>query len=733
MPSKIFNKKEMQIIQNIRDKGTAIVIAVIALALIGFLLMDAQGSKNRSAGGNTSIGKVNGESIDGKEYDSKVQEYEAQQAAQMGGSLSPAQSNQLRNQVWDQLVAEKLLMAELNKLGIEFTPAELTSIIYSDDAPQALKQAFTDPNTGVYDVSKVQEWWKNAKKLKTSVEKERKEKESIDQQVIEPARLNSLYTKYNSMFNAAAYYPSWMKQKDAADGANFATVSYTSIPFTVISDTSVKVTDSDIDEYVKKHKALYTQEAGRMISYYSYSSAPNAADTIANKAVLENLKPAFASDSNEKVFLAKTGSTMPLNEDFVYKNKMQGAYKDTIAKLPKGGLFGPYIEGKNFVVAKKIDEKQLPDSARVRHILIKIADLKNGQISNQIRPDSVARKLVDSIANAIKNGADFNELVLKYSDDPGSKDKKGEYSFTSNNSLVDSFYRTTFYEPVGTKKVVLGVDANSYAGYHYIEVLNQFKFGPAYKVAYLSKEITASDETTTKATQDAVKLSGSFRNAKDLDVYAAKNGIKKISYPTPVKESDFSLGALEDAKKIIKWSYDAKEGDVSDPFTVGDQNVVAVLDKVIKEGLPDAKTARPLVEMQIRQEKIAEQIIKKLGVNPTPETAATAYPNLFVQTAGADSSLTFSSPMVPNIGSEPKFIGACFNKENLNKPSKPIIGQRSIFVLRVNSVAAKTPKTADAVAAEVKQHEQQLQQQYRSWFDAMKKLATIKDDRNKNY
>jgi peptidyl-prolyl cis-trans isomerase D len=63
----------MQIIQNIRDKGTAIVITVIALSLIGFLLMDANtGSNNAGASRSTVIGSVNGEDIDGEEFNKRV-------------------------------------------------------------------------------------------------------------------------------------------------------------------------------------------------------------------------------------------------------------------------------------------------------------------------------------------------------------------------------------------------------------------------------------------------------------------------------------------------------------------------------------------------------------------------------------------------------------------------------------------------------------------------------------
>ena len=717
----------MQIIQNIRDKGAAIVIGVIALSLIGFLLMDARGGGNKLFGGapSSSIGKVNGETIDGKEYEQKVEDVKAQQRE----TPTSAQMNGLRDQVWDQMTAERIVVAETDKLGIAFTPAELTSTILSDDAPQILKQNFTDPQTGAYDVDKAAEWWKGVKKLKNS-DKDKKDKQSIQTQIIDPLIFNGIATKYNALFAAAAIYPSWMQAKDSADAATFATVSYTSIPFNVVNDSTVKVTDDEIEKYLDKHKKIYKQEAGRVISYYSFSSAPNGADTSTTRTALEQLVPKFTADTNNKIFLIKNSSNKPLDEDYVYKSKMQGQFKDTIMKLSKGSVFGPFLEGNNFVLAKLIDEKPQPDSVFVRHILIKIADLKEGKLAGpQIRQDTTARKLVDSIATAIKNGADFADLVAKYSDDGGSKASKGEYHFNKDMSLVDSFYRTAFYEPVGTKKVVLGYDPNSYVGFHYIEVLNQYNFEPSYKVAYLSRQIISSDSTITDAGQKANQLAGTYHDAKALDAYAAKNGLKKISNP-PVKESDYRIGALEDAKKVVQWAYGANVGDVSEPFTVDDQNIVAVLEKIIKEGTPDVATARPLVEADIKKQKIAAMIIAKIGANATLESAATAYPGVSVQTAGADSTITFDGSKVINfLGNEPKVLGAVFNKDNLNKVSKPIIGNLGVYLIKVDAMAPKTAQTAAEAAQTAKGREQAMGQQFQGWFQSLKKMATIKDER----
>ncbi len=70
-------------------------------------------------------------------------------------------------------------------------------------------------------------------------------------------------------------------------------------------------------------------------------------------------------------------------------------------------------------------------------------------------------------------------MVLKYSDDQGSKNTKGEYTFSSSQfpNLSKEFAEVAFYGKTGDKKTVK-VENQSYSGYHYIEVLEQKKLEP---------------------------------------------------------------------------------------------------------------------------------------------------------------------------------------------------------------------------------------------------------------
>lgn len=714
----------MQIIQNIREKGTAIVIGVIALSLIGFLLMDANTGSSKLFGSSrsSSVGKVDGESISETEFNERVAAIEEQN----GGKLSGPEGFRQRQQVFELMASERIFMNAAKKAGITFSPAEMTASLSSEEyAPQILKQAFTNPQTGQYDVEKVKEWWKEVRKKNADPQVKKKADEIIDQM-----RIGAMVTKYSGMMSAAAYYPTWLQEKETADNNTFANVTYASIPYNVISDSTIKVTDDEINAYVAKRKSLFKQEAGRIISYVGFSADPSQADSNATKESLEPLKAPFQQDSSVQAFLARNASTLPYDDKFVLKSKMQMPFKDSIVALSKNNVFGPYLDANNYVLAKMVDMRTMPDSVKCRHILVKIADAKDGQI----RPDSVARKLIDSIKLAIAGGADFNEMVLKYSDDEGSKQKKGEYEFGSTTQLVDSFYRTVFYDPVGTKKIVKGESGgqNAYIGYHYIEVLSQWKMEPAFKVAYLGKEILSSEETINTASNKATKLCGAARNSKQLEEYLKKNGLTKISSPTIVKENDYMLGSLQSARELIRWAFNAKQGEVSpEAFSIDNQYVVAVVEKIQQEGVPDAQTARPMVEQEIRNRKKAAEIIKKIPAGTTVEAAAAAYGKT-VQTVGADSTLTFSSLMIPGIGNEPKLIGAAFNKEWQAKPSPAIPGTFGVYVIKVNGYATKPVATPETLQQQRAMREQSLRQQSNNWFSGLKEQATIKDKHNVN-
>ncbi|CAN5840444.1 SurA N-terminal domain-containing protein [soil metagenome] len=709
----------MQIIQSIRDKGAAIVIVVISLSLIGFILMDSkQGGNSLFNSLSTKVGKVNGENIELAYFNKRVKQTEDMQEQRTGQKSSGTQTYQTRDNMWNQIVAEKIFFSEAEKLGISFTSKELSSVLLSNDQSNPLlqEQGMTDPATGKLDLTKAQTALSNIKKFQGD------QRDAVNAQIVDPLKLSSIVAKYSGLLNASVYYPTWMKQKDSTDAKNFATISYVTIPYSEISDSTIKVSDAEINEYVQKHKDLFKQEEGRMISYATFSQLPNQADSERIKALVEELKAPFAADSNPKNFIARNTSTIDFLDKFQPKTKFNIPVIDTIVSQPTGTVYGPYVDKGSYVIAKVLGTKQLPDSVKARHILIPVNDPKTGQ---PINPDSTAKKLADSIFNAIQGGADFAALAFKYGTD-ATKDKGGDLGTFGYGAMVGEFNDYTFENPVGSKKVI-----QTQFGYHVVEIMNQTNFKPAYKIAFVGKEITPSDATINNASLEATRASAE-KDKEALEKYLQKKGIHLTQSPKTVKENDFAVGTLQDARQLVRWAFEAKKGDVSEPYSIGDQFVVATVDKIMEEGTMDAAAARPGSEVIIRNRKKSEMIIQKLGANPTMESAAAAY-NKQIQQAGADSSITMSAQLINGIGIEPKLIGASFNKDYQTKVSPPIPGSSGVYLVKVNSIQAKPADTPAAAAQQLTGKMNTLRGQVGNWFEGLKKQATIKDKRSTYY
>ena len=710
----------MSIIQTIREKGAVIVIALIAISLIGFILMDSMSSGRGSLFGdnNTStLGVVNGEKIQLDNFNTKVKEIE-QQYPNNGSS----QSQQIMESVWNQMVAERIVESQFQDLGITFTPIEMSAVMFSEDAPQQLKQAFTDKETGQYNIEQAKQWWAETKRNKNA-----EQRSAIISQVIDPMRLNSLYTKYTSMISGSIYQPKWLSKELTEEKNEFASISYVAIPYTVISDSAVKVTDEDIKSYLDKNKKKYKQEGGRSISYVSFSAAANSSDSSKILQSLKELKAQFSADSNAKFFLGRNSSAIPYFDGYTPQSKIQSPYKDSLVSLSLGATFGPYEDGKDYVLAKMISTKIMPDSIKCRHILLGTI---NPQTQQPLLSDTAAHRIADSIALAIKGGANFDSLDEKYSTDEVAKKDNGVMTFDLMTIQGDGFAKEfgdfLLNDKGETKQVI-----KTQFGWHYIEILDKKDFQPSYKIAYMAKEIVPSDETINAANTAAIKLSGSAKDEKSFDSYVTKNGLSKINVPGVIKENDYQLGGLQDARQIVKWAFGANAGQVSEPFAVKEDYIVAIVDRKVKEGVMDVNEARPIVEAIIKNKKKADEIKKKLNNPASLEAAASSY-QLQVLESGADSTLTFDAQIINGIGNEPKVAGAAFNKAYQSKPSPAFAGNTGVFVIKVNSISSKPAPSPEILKLQNNEMiNREIQSASGQSFNALKQIADIKDNRSR--
>jgi peptidyl-prolyl cis-trans isomerase D len=709
----------MSVIQTIRDKAAWIIIGAIALALIAFIVQDALqgGGGGLFRGDNTTLGKVNGTSIDVRDFEARYKMAEENYRAQ-NYPVNDQLRSQIRDGLWNEFVEDALMGDEYKKLGIAISDKEVGDILYGANPPQMLKQQFTD-STGVYNATM-------AYQAIRSLKKNTAQYNSFWGEFVPALEKGRQREKFTSLLGKSMYVPKWLLEKSNAENSQRASISYVNVPYSSISDSTVKVTDQDVQEYVNAHKEAYKQENERSLVYVTFDAAPSKTDSQAVYNSVANQRDALAAANTTadiQALLANNSSETPFFDGYVLSSHMQMGNADTLRKLADGQVFGPYLDGPNYTIAKMIGRRNMPDSVKCRHILVKMADQQG-----QTRTDSVAKKLIDSIETAIRGGASFDTMVVKYSDDAGSKDKKGEYEFTSMqfSNLSKEFAEVIFYGTPGEKKVVR-VENAQYTGYHYIEVLSQKKIETAFKLAYLSRPVVPSDETVNGASGTAAQFVAESRSLETFNNNVTKRKLNK--FPAEVKESDFMIMGLGESREIIRWAFtEAKKGNVAEhAYLVGDKYVVPAVTGVAEKGTMSVEKARPMVEYKIRNNKKAENIIKKIGSASTLEAAAQATGQ---QVLRADS-LTFNSSFIPNVGNELRVLGAAFNKDYQAKISGPIKGEIGVFVIKVENISAVPNPNFD-----VKAQQSAIQQQMGSMIgyravEIMKKAADIKDNRIK--
>ena len=702
----------MSFIQKIRDKAAWIVFGAIALALLAFILQDYVSGNNRGGGSATAIGKINGQTIDHDDFEHKVSFYEQMNNGQ-------AQRSQLIGQVWDYLINQTIISQETDKLGINVTDNELSDVLFGNKPPQFMQQFFSDPKTGQFDANAAR---KQFAVLKTKPSDP--QVKNFTEAYIEPTTLQTKAEKYQSLITGAIYVPKWMSEKMNADANSIAKASYVYVPYTSISDSSVKVSDEEMETYIKKHEAQFKKDdATRTISYVSFSGGPSANDSVTVRENLNQLKSQFASTNDEKSFLNSKTSESPYYNSFIGGAQIKQPIKDTLFKLSPGEIYGPYIDGNNYVIAKMVAKQAIPDSAKVRHILVAThqQDQSSGQLI-AIRDDSSAMKRLDTAIALLKGGASFDSVAAKYSDDPGSKDKGGIYDNFPSGQMDESFNDFSFTGKPGETKTV-----HTVFGYHYVEVLGQTGSETGYKIAYLSKPIIASTETDNAASNLASQFAAASRNQKDFEANAKKQNLT-ILPSQEFKENDFTVPGVGESRELVRWAYDNKPGAVSDPVDISDNYIVAMLTTVSDKGLATPNAARQSIEPVVRNEKKAQIILAQQMKGSTLEEVSK---NAKQPIQNADS-VSFSAFVVPALGNEPQFIGAAFNKQILNKMSAPIAGHSGVFVVRPAGVsgAANTGQTAEMLK---QQAEQMLKQQVSQSVTALRKAADVVDNRSKFY
>ena len=658
----------MAVLEKIRSK-TVFLIAIIGLALFAFIISDFIGKGRFSNHNPNEIGSVNGEDVPIDAFRQQVENA----TRQANGQVS---SIEAAKYVWEQNVQQILLNQQIEKLGLSVEKDQILAILAK--TPLAQNPQFVN-EYGVFDANKFTNYLATLKNTNPQAYAQWKMQEDA---IIEDAKQRMYFSLIRAglgVTNAEAEME-YHQEKDLAD------ISYVALQYSSIDDKSVKVTDSEIQDYIKKHEKQFKQEAYRNIQYIVVSEKPSQTDIETEKeSLLKLLQPevvfnsktnkndtiaGFAKTKNIKDFVDRH-SDVPYDSTFVNKDNLRSSYADTLFNLPVGKVFGPYEEDGSLKLSRMI-AKQPGGAVKASHILIAYAGSQAATPNTTRTKEEAKAKAEELLAQAKAAGADFAQLARENSEEPGAVYSAGDLGFFSKGAMVKPFEEFAFNNAVGT----IGIVETAF-GFHVVKVTDKAE---AVNIATISRKVDPSEATInslfSKVTNFEMKAA---QNPKEFANIAKKSELSVLRADNLHKNDDQIIG-LGSNRSIVQWLFqkDTKVGDIK-KFTSGGNYIVAQLVKQGEEGISSVQDAAPMVKpILIREKKAA--ILKEKAKGNSLEAIASANKTEVKSAA----NLIMKNPTIIGEGREPKVVGAAFGLKQ-GQLSKPIDGENAVYVIQLTS------------------------------------------------
>ncbi|MGJ8548718.1 SurA N-terminal domain-containing protein [Winogradskyella wichelsiae] len=712
----------MAVLNKIRQRSL-ILILVIALALFSFVIGDLfKNSDSLTGSSQDVIATINGTDINRVEFQQKVKNYQDRS----GGRQTSTQS---MNAIYNQEVRKIVQQSEFDELGLSVEKDEMRDLlkISFSSYPE-----FQDAN-GNFDFNRLNAFIANLKDLNGDTAPlgnflVNYESWTSNEQTIAANAIQQTY--YNLIKSGVGATISEAEEEYLGDSKT-VDIKYVQIPYATIDDSAVEVSKSEITAYMKEHEDTYKSDATTEVVYVEFKEGASKADEDKLKADLIALKsdreeynenskntetiPGFDSATDIEEFVNSNSATK-YNDAFLREGQLPTIAKDTLMKLNVGGYYGPYKDGEYYKLSKLIAAKQLPDSVKVRHILVPHIGGQRADASITKTPEQ-AKATADSIFAAIKGGTKFMDL-LELSSDKVSNEKDGEIEFDYLAGMAPEFKAYAFDNKEGDIDVV-----QTSFGYHIIEILEQKSFNKAIKLATVSTKIEPSDQTL----QDVFNKMSKFEIAsKDGDFNALAKERDLVVKPITFKALDETIPGLGSQREVVRWSFDSdtEVGDFKN-FTIS--NFGYIVAKVVEKreaGLMSTEDASITVLPEIRKEKKAKLIREKIS-----GTSVDAIAQNQGQSARTAAALTINNTTLSGAGAEPKVIGSAFGLAQ-GATSKPIDGQKGVYVIEVTKVTDAT-KLDNYTAIMNRLSSERRNSAQTKVYTALEDAAEIEDNRAK--
>ena len=666
----------MAALGKIRSKG-GILVGAIGLALFAFLAGDAARSCDGIKGeARQQIGEILGKKISVQDYQKLIDEYQsAIKFTMQRDNLTNQELNQVNDQVWQQLVSNRVIEADAEKVGLTVTEKEIQNVLNEGTNPMLVQTPFVNQQTGRFDVNALKQFFDSYNKAKAAKSPQVEQMQAIYDYwlfVEKNLRAQLLGQKYQALLASCVLSNKAEAKMAFKDNNEESQIQLASLAYSTVKDADVKVTDDDLKAKYAELKPAFRQNVEtRDIKFVDFQIKASAADRSQVVKEMNDFQKQLASAADPAAVVSKSGSEIPYL-GLPVSNKAYQQYPDIASKIDSLSVGTTGVvenaQDNTLNIIRVLSKAQLADSIQFRQINIAAAT-----------PDE-ARAKADSIQKALAGGADFDALAKRYGQTGEKVWFTGQQYEMAPSMSQDN---RTFINALLNGEVNATQNLALTQGNIILQVLDKKAFTTKTTAAVIKKVVDFSKATRSNAYNKFSEFVAKSSTVADLEKNAPKSGYQVQSL-NDISTAEHYVGGIPGTHDALKWLFEAKQGEVSPLYECGnnDHLLVIALTAVHPQGYRswDDAQVKEILKREVIKDKKAEKLMAKLkGVNSIAAAQAKG------AKVSSVNQITFAAPaFVQATGSvEPALSGAVAGTAAGKFSKAPVKGNAGVYVFQV--------------------------------------------------
>lgn len=666
----------MAALGKIRSKG-GILVGAIGLALFAFLAGDAARSCDGIKGeARQQIGEILGKKISVQDYQKLIDEYQsAIKFTMQRDNLTDQELKQVEDQVWQQLVSNRVIEADAEKVGLTVTEKEIQNVLNEGTNPMLVQTPFVNQQTGRFDVNALKQFFDSYNKAKAAKSPQVEQMQAIYDYwlfVEKNLRAQLLGQKYQALLASCVLSNKAEAKMAFKDNNEESQIQLASLAYSTVKDADVKVTDDDLKAKYAELKPAFRQNVEtRDIKFVDFQIKASAADCSQVVKEMNDFQKQLASAADPAAVVSKSGSEIPYL-GLPVSNKAYQQYPDIASKIDSLSVGTTGVvenaQDNTLNIIRVLSKAQLADSIQFRQINIAAAT-----------PDE-ARAKADSIQKALAGGADFDALAKRYGQTGEKVWFTGQQYEMAPSMNQDN---RTFVNALLNGEVNATQNLALTQGNIILQVLDKKAFTTKTTAAVIKKVVDFSKATRSNAYNKFSEFVAKSSTVADLEKNAPKSGYQVQSL-NDISTAEHYVGGIPGTRDALKWLFEAKQGEVSPLYECGnnDHLLVIALTAVHPQGYRswDDAQVKEILKREVIKDKKAEKLMAKFkGVNSIAAAQAKG------AKVSSVNQITFAAPaFVQATGSvEPALSGAVAGTAAGKFSKAPVKGNAGVYVFQV--------------------------------------------------